>query len=127
MNCRCRWGRFIVALCSFIAALVLAQTAAATISYEVSLAQPANHLFRVQMTIPDPAPGTIVSLPAWNALYQIRDFAYRVRNVRALASTPDGLRYQVRKLDKQTWRVEYPSPSPPIPTPAMIIEYSVEW
>src|SRR5580658_1059024 len=127
MSYRSRRGPFIIALCSFIAALVLAQPAAATISYEVSLAQPANHLFRVRMTIPGPAPGTIVLLPAWNALYQIRDFAYRVRNVQALASSPDGLPYHVRKLDKQTWRIEYPIPSPPIPAPAMIVEYSVEW
>jgi predicted metalloprotease with PDZ domain len=127
MSLRSRQGQFIVALCAFVALLVPAQPAAATISYTVSLAQPANHLFRVQMTIPDPAKGIIVSLPTWNALYQIRDFAYRVRDVRAFASSPDGLRYDVRKLDKQTWKVEYGSPPVPIATPEMIIEYSVEW
>ena len=35
------------------------------------------------MIVPEVKEDLTVQLPAWNALYQIRDFAYRVQNVRA--------------------------------------------
>src|ERR1700678_4191898 len=61
--------------------LICAGPAAATIDYRISLKNPQKHEFRVRMTIPNPAPDTQVAIPAWNALYQVRDFSYRVRNV----------------------------------------------
>jgi predicted metalloprotease with PDZ domain len=107
--------------------LIPAPRAVATISYQVSLAHPEQHVFHVQMTIPHPAKGTVVALPAWNALYQIRDFSYRVRNVRAIGNVPDNPRYDVRKVDKQTWLVEYPAPNALQQTQDMFIEYDIDW
>jgi predicted metalloprotease with PDZ domain len=70
----------------------------------VSLGERERHLFRVSMTVPDVREELVLQLPAWNALYQIRDFAYRVREVSA---HPDlgGLGAAVVKQDKLTWRV----------------------
>ena len=67
-----------------IVLLFFARPAAATIGYHISLKNPQQHLFHVSMEIPAAAADDeiIVALPAWNALYQVRDFSYRVRDVR---------------------------------------------
>ncbi len=57
--------------------------ARATIRYEISLAHPAQHQFHVAMTIPDVRQRVVVQIPAWNTLYQIRDFGYRVVDLHA--------------------------------------------
>ncbi len=54
------------------------------------------------MTIPDVKESVIVQMPAWNALYEIRDFASHVSQVTA-ANESGSL--PIEKLDKQTWRV----------------------
>ena len=48
------------------------------ITYVLDLREPASHLVQITMTVPEAAAGTEIQFPAWNALYQIRDF---VRNV----------------------------------------------
>jgi predicted metalloprotease with PDZ domain len=54
------------------------------------------------MEIPD-VPGSVtLQMPAWDALYQIRDFSSHVQEVQA--SDGSG-RLRIEKLDKQTWRV----------------------
>jgi len=68
----------------------------------VSLAHPEQHLFHVTMTIPDVNGELTVEMPAWNALYQIRDFSDRVQQVEAFAGSE---RAPIEKLDKQTWRI----------------------
>jgi predicted metalloprotease with PDZ domain len=73
-----------------------------TIHYEISLAHPEQHTFHIKMTIPDVKDSVTVQMPAWNALYEIRDFASHVREVKA--SNESGA-LPVEKLDKQTWRV----------------------
>jgi predicted metalloprotease with PDZ domain len=73
-----------------------------TIRYDVSLAHPEQHVFAVTMTIPDVQNEITVQMPAWNALYQIRDFSAHVSQVAAFA---DGRSAPIEKLDKQTWRV----------------------
>ena len=78
-----------------------ATQARAAIHYEVSLAKPAEHLFHVTMTIPDVHGEFLLQLPAWNALYQIRDFSSRVQQFRAESG---GQSLQIEKLDKLTWR-----------------------
>ena len=75
-----RWLWRVVAVC---VSLIAARPASATIQYRVSLAHPEQPSLRVTMTIPVRAAKSIVAMPAWNALYQIRDFAYRVRDVTA--------------------------------------------
>src|SRR5271154_4427209 len=121
-------------------ALLYAATARATIRYEVSLAHPEQHLFHVTMTIPDVNGEVIVQLPAWNALYQIRDFSAHLQRVVASteivgqAASPaeatsasvaqgfsklNGERLPIEKLDKQTWRVTH--------TGAIRISYDTYW
>jgi len=75
----------------------------ATLRYEVSMAHPEQHLFHVTMTIPDVISDVTVQIPAWNALYQIRDFSSHVRQVEAFAGAA---RAPIEKLDKQTWRIK---------------------
>src|SRR5580700_5311618 len=78
------WGRgirfFYIMIFAF-AFLFASRPVAATIQYEISLANLQQHLFLVTVRIPNPQSNMVVALPAWNALYQVRDFAYRVRNV----------------------------------------------
>ncbi len=83
--------------------LTLSSSSKATIQYEVLLDHPERHLFHVTMTIPDVIGEVDVRLPAWNALYQIRDFASHVQQVEALANSQ---RTSIEKVDKQTWRIK---------------------
>ena len=84
----------------------------ATIRYEVSLAHPEQHLFHVTMTIPDVDNEILIQIPAWNALYQIRDFSSHIQQVEVRqAATQPGSRPSsdtaplIEKIDKQTWRI----------------------
>jgi len=74
----------------------------ATIRYEVSINHPEQHFFHVTMTIPDVNGEVSVQIPAWNALYQIRDFASHIQRVEAFA---DSAKAPMKKVDKQTWRI----------------------
>jgi predicted metalloprotease with PDZ domain len=74
----------------------------ATIHYEVSISHPEQHLFQVTMTIPDVSGEVLVQLPAWNALYQIRDFSSHIQQVEAFVGSAKA---PIEKVDKQTWRV----------------------
>jgi predicted metalloprotease with PDZ domain len=95
--------------------------AAASIDYKVSLAHPEKHRFEIAMHVPVSASQAelTVALPAWNALYQVRDFAYRVRDVRV----PNNPALAALKLDKLTWRI----PSSAAQGEAIDVEYSIEW
>ncbi len=85
---------------------VAVRPATATIRYSVSFDHPEKHLFHVTMTIPVEARSdTVVAMPAWNALYQVRDFAMRIRDVKAICNSSTRTPVQVRQLDKDTWRV----------------------
>jgi len=110
--------------------LFFARPAAATIGYHISLKNPEQHLFHVSMEIPaQPADQEIiVALPAWNALYQVRDFSYRVRDVRARNSaTAAAAPLPVRILDKQTWKISLPGAGADSPAQTATLEYSIEW
>jgi predicted metalloprotease with PDZ domain len=74
----------------------------ATIRYDVFLAHPEQHLFHVTMTIPDVEDQVVVQIPAWNALYQIRDFSAHIQKVEAQQGETS---LAVEKIDKQTWRI----------------------
>jgi predicted metalloprotease with PDZ domain len=71
------------------------------IRYELDLRQPATHLVHVRMMIADAAPGLQIQFPAWNALYQIRNF---VRLVQGLEGTCDGAPAAMAPLDVNTWQ-----------------------
>lgn len=91
-------------LLSVVTALALAAAPArATIHYTVSLAQRDQNLVHVTMTVPAAENPLRVKLPAWNALYQIRDFAFRVTRVHAADERGNSL--PVSKSDPNTWLV----------------------
>jgi predicted metalloprotease with PDZ domain len=87
-----------------LAFLAAAGPAHATIRYQVVLSRPADHTLRVSMTIPDVQESVTVQMAAWDGLYQIRDFAHHVTDLRA--SDPSGREFAVTRVDKQTWRVD---------------------
>ena len=63
-------------------------------------------------------------LPAWNALYQVRDFSYRVRDVEAHAAKSPSLTLPVQLLDKQTMEdfiARHVDPR------SAMVDYSIEW
>lgn len=95
----CLLARLIVSLFFLIA--LAAQPIRATIQYEVSLAKPSEHLFHVTMTVPEVRGELTLQMPAWNALYQIRDFSSRIQQ---LTVESNGKQLAVEKLDKLTWR-----------------------
>jgi predicted metalloprotease with PDZ domain len=76
--------------------------AAATISYQLSLANPAQHLFHVTINISDVHGDLTLQMPAWNALYEIRDFSSRIQHVEAFSGTQS---LPIEKVDKLTWRI----------------------
>ncbi len=90
-----------IALLSLL--LVCSGAARATITYTISIEHPENHLFYVTMSIPDVHDGVTIQMPAWNATYQIRDFASRIQNLQAIDENKKQL--PIVKVDKQTWRI----------------------
>jgi len=86
--------------CLFV--LCAATGSSAAIGYTVSLEHPEKHLFYVEMQLPQVTGSVVVQMPAWNALYQIRDFSSHMREVTAFSGDKPA---PVEKLDKQTWRV----------------------
>jgi predicted metalloprotease with PDZ domain len=55
------------------------------------------------MTVPAASASTEFQFPAWNNLYQIRDFA---RGIQELSADCDGSKEQLARLDLYTWRAE---------------------
>jgi predicted metalloprotease with PDZ domain len=106
---------------------VAAQPASATIAYRVSLANPDQHLFHVEMTIPVDGKEIVTALPAWNALYQVRDFSYRVRAVSAVCSASAAVPLKTHLLDKDTWRISLTGPCQPGDHNSFEIRYSIQW
>jgi predicted metalloprotease with PDZ domain len=101
--------RTLLFLLAAVVPLCAPRPASATIKYRVSLAHAGEHLFQIEMEIPSPAPGTQVAMPAWNALYQVRDFTYRIRSPKAVisdAANGGEQPVELRPIDKQTWEIE---------------------
>jgi predicted metalloprotease with PDZ domain len=74
-----------------------------TVHYRVLPADPAGHLFSVELTVRQPSPeGQHFSLPAWiPGSYMIRDFA---KNIVTLEAKCAGQPVSLTKLDKQSWQ-----------------------
>jgi len=85
------------------AVFYFAAPAQATIDYTVSISHPERHIFEVTMRIPNVRDRVTLQMPAWNALYQIRDFSSHMMQVSA--TDEEGHPLPMRKLDKQTWTV----------------------
>jgi predicted metalloprotease with PDZ domain len=119
-----RWYALVAlpALVVFPALFIGAPSAAATVRYQVSLAHPERHLFRVTMTVPQDAESAAsslrVAIAAWDTLYEIKNFASRVREVRAtgVVTLPNSAVSQISlpapKIDKQTWSITPPALAP---------------
>jgi predicted metalloprotease with PDZ domain len=90
------------AMAFLVCALGWARLSRATIHYEVSISHPEQHLFHVTMTVPDVDGEVTVRIPAWNALYQIRDFSSHVQQVEAFVGS---VKTPIEKVDKQTWHI----------------------
>jgi predicted metalloprotease with PDZ domain len=88
----------------FLLLVATARPAQATIRYQVALSRPADHTFHIGMTIPGVQERVTVQMAAWDGLYQIRDFAHHVTDLRA--SDPSGRKLPVTRVDKQTWRID---------------------
>ena len=82
--------------------LAFAPPSRATIQYSVALEHPERHLFHVTMTVPDVHGELTVRIPAWNTLYQVRDFSSHLQQVEAFAGAEKTF---IEKVDKQTWRI----------------------
>jgi predicted metalloprotease with PDZ domain len=93
------WPRAIIV----VAALYFASPARATIDYTVSLSHSERHVLGITMRIPNVRDHVTLQMPAWNALYQIRDFSSHM--MRVTAKDDEGHLLSIRKLDKQTWSV----------------------
>jgi predicted metalloprotease with PDZ domain len=99
------------------AALCFAGPAHATIDYSISLSHPDRHIFGVTMRVPNVHDQVTLQMPAWNALYQIRDFSAHMMQV--TAKDDEGHPLPLRKLDKQTWSVTSNG--------AVIVSYPIVW
>ncbi|MBI4167267.1 MAG: M61 family metallopeptidase [Acidobacteria bacterium] len=100
--CRVVLAEVLLTLASSISANA-GSTAAAVerpVSYELDLRATATHMAGVTMIVPEAKAGTQVQFPAWNALYQIRDFVRNVFDVRARC---DGDKIELLRLDLYTW------------------------
>jgi len=90
--------------CAIIAAAFTAspaRAAAPPVGYVLDLRNPSSHLVTVTMSVPESAAGMEIQFPAWNALYQIRDF---VRNVGDVGAQCDGHSEALRRIDLETWQ-----------------------
>jgi predicted metalloprotease with PDZ domain len=95
--------RFWLRAAILAAVFYFASPAYATIDYTVSISHPEKHIFGVTMRIPKVRDQVTLQMPAWNALYQIRDFSSHMLQV--TAKDEEGHPLTLRKLDKQTWSV----------------------
>ena len=100
--------------------------AKAAIHYTVSVEHPEQHFFHIRMTVPNAGMEFTVQLPAWNALYQIRDFAARVQAVRATGGDGGpGADIAIHKVDKQTWKI---GPRAAVAgTMSVTLDYDIYW
>jgi predicted metalloprotease with PDZ domain len=116
MKCRPRNFAFNVVACALVCVVLShAQPSAVlaggknrssvldTVSYNISLADPEQHLVEVQILLPAGRAEQQLQLPVWNALYQVRDFSQYVNWVRAKDRAGHPL--SIRKLDKSRWEV----------------------
>ena len=116
-------GFLLFAICFFV------RQASAEIRYSVS-AQPVQHTFRVEMAVWANSPNDadiVVALPAWNALYQIRDFSSRLSDLRAVTLDVKRQKLAITPIDKQTWRIALPAYDASSPTRGADITYSIVW
>ncbi|HXD43117.1 MAG TPA: peptidase M61 [Ramlibacter sp.] len=89
----------------------------ASIHYHVEPADLHAHLFRVTLSIDQPAVQQRVSLPAWiPGSYLVREFS---KNLQRLAARQEGRGVPVQQLDKCNWQVDC------VPSSPLVLSYEV--
>lgn len=92
---------FRVLLLASLCLVAVRAKAVEPVQYDVDLRATESHLVRVTMTVSGAKPGTEIQFPAWNCLYQIRDFVKDVQDVQGeCESQPVAL----ERVDLNTWR-----------------------
>jgi predicted metalloprotease with PDZ domain len=76
--------------------------------YFVSLADNAHHNAHVSIRFPRAIGAITLDMPVWNALYQVRDFAANVENIRAVDAT--GRRVSVVNTKTSEWEIASAGP-----------------
>ena len=71
------------------------------LDYRLDLCAPESHRLQVALRIPRASASVRIQFPAWNCLYQIRDF---VKNVEELEGACDGKGFSPEREDMNTWR-----------------------
>jgi predicted metalloprotease with PDZ domain len=85
--------------------------------YRVEVADLHAHLFRVTLTIEQPAMAQTVSLPAWiPGSYLVREFS---KNLQRLAARQDTRLVPLQQQDKCSWQVEC------VPSSPLVLSYEV--
>ncbi|HEY7462045.1 MAG TPA: PDZ domain-containing protein [Gemmatimonadota bacterium] len=93
------------ALLGLLAGAAQAQSAADTVRYTVSLADPSTRTLRVTAEFPNPGAELLASLPAWSpGSYTVENYSREVRSFAAADGAGKALAWD--KLDPDTWRVE---------------------
>jgi predicted metalloprotease with PDZ domain len=75
----------------------------AVITYNISLANPEQHLVQVQVILPEGSAERELQLPVWNALYQVRDFSQYVNWLRAKDRA--GRPLAIRSVNPSLWSI----------------------
>jgi predicted metalloprotease with PDZ domain len=90
---------------------------AASVHYRVEAADLHAHLFRVTLSIDQPAAHQHVSLPVWiPGSYLVREFS---KNLQRLTARQGGRAVAVHQLDKCNWQVEC------VPSSPLVLSYEV--
>ena len=89
----------------------------ASVHYRIEAADLHAHLFRVTLSIDQPAVLQRVSLPVWiPGSYLVREFA---KNLQRLAARQEGRAVAVQQLDKCNWQIEC------VPSSPLVLSYEV--
>ena len=89
----------------------------ASLHYRVEAADLHAHLFRVTLSIAQPAAQQAVSLPVWiPGSYLVREFS---RHLQRLSARQDGRNVAVQQLDKHSWQFEC------VPSSPLVLTYEV--
>ena len=87
------------------------------VHYRIDTSATHAHTYRVTLTIDEPSPTQVLSLPVWIAgSYMVREFG---RHLSALSATQGGAARDVQQLDKTTWQVHCSGRS------ALVLQYEV--
>ena len=90
---------------------------AASVHYRIEAADLHAHLYRVTLSIDQPAVQQRVSLPVWiPGSYLVREFA---KNLQRLAARQEGRAAAVQQLDKSSWQIEC------VPSSPLVLSYEV--